>query len=141
MGKVIIQYDENDRMVRQFNYNQDSLMHYSVYEYDEAIAANEPIMVKHYSNNRLTAYDENEYNERGQLLRSTQKSPEGTTLSQAIYNYQQEKLIRITFLQASKQTGYQVLKYADTGLQIAGEIYDANGRCISQLVFIWDEES
>lgn len=140
MGKVIIQYDENDRMVRTFNYNQDSLIHYSVYEYDEAITAKEPITVKHYSNNRLTAYDENEYNERGQLLRSTQKDSQGTILSQTIYEYQQEKPIRMTFIQASKQTGFQVFNYSDAGLQVTGEIYDASGKCISQLVFIWDEE-
>jgi len=139
IGKVIIQYDENGRMIRTFNYNQTSLLHYSVYEYDDAIVAKEPVTVKHYSKNQLTAYDENVYNERGQLLQSKQKDPKGTVLSQIIYEYQQDKPIRMTYFQASKQTGFQIFKYSDAGLQVTSEIYDANGKCISQLVFIWDE--
>jgi len=114
-------------------------LHYSVYEYDDAIVAKEPVTVKHYTKNQLTAYDENVYNERGQLLQSKQKDPKGTVLSQIIYEYQLDKPIRMTYFQASKQTGFQIFKYSDAGLQVTSEIYDANGKCISQLVFIWDE--
>lgn len=139
VGKNIFQYDNQQRLLRVFSYNQESLTHYSLLEYDETISKTEPVKVKYFYNNQLDSYEENEFNKEGKLIKTVQKNPDGETISQKVYEYENDELQKIIFYQYGEKTSYQINIYDEQGLQKSQKTYDAKDQMISEIVFLWDE--
>jgi hypothetical protein len=139
VGKNEFQYDDQNRLLRVFSYNQDTLIYYTVLEYDEKISNTDPVKVKYYRNNQLDLYEENEFNQVGKLTKTVQKKPDGTTISQKKYEYDNDELQKIVFYQSGKKTSYQINGYDENGLQKTQKTYNAEDQIISEMVLIWDE--
>jgi len=139
VGKHILQYDNHQRVLRVFAYNQESLTHYSLLEYDETISKTQPIKVKYFVDNQLDSYEENEFNQEEKLIKTVQKKPDGEILSQKTYEYKNDELQKIIFYQFGEKTSYQIMKYDEKGLQQSQITYDANDQMVSEMIFIWDE--
>lgn len=139
VGKHILQYDDQQRVIRVFTYNQESLTHYSLLEYNENISKMEPIKVKYFYNNQLDSYEENEFNNEGKIIKTVQRKPDGQAISQKVYDYENDELQTIIFYQFGEKTSYQINIYNEHGMQKSQKTYDAKDQLISEIVFIWDE--
>lgn len=139
VGKNLFQYDDQKRLVRVFTYNQETLIYYTVLEYDKAFSDSHPVKVKYFRNNQLDYYEENDFSQDGKLIKTVQKNPDGKIISSKEYEYTNDNIQKIIYYQFGDKTSYQINIYDKNGLQKTQKTYDAEDQMVSEMKFIWDE--
>ncbi len=138
-GKTVFQYDKTGRLVRIFFYDTKSMTHYSLFEYNEAVSENDPVKVKYYRDNQMNAFEENLFDQDGNLIKTIHKDSEGKIIATNVLEYSDEKPVKISSFRSGELFNYQIIHYHENGLQQSIETFDSKNALISTAVFIWDE--